>query len=71
MGCVDSIRHDRFPKQGGYLNRAVLVVFHFDTEHTFAGVIVRDDVEPPFQEIIRLDDGRYVLTTECQWRPAP
>ncbi len=33
----------------------------------FYGVIVRDDKEEPGEKIIKLDDGRYVLATECQY----
>ncbi|WP_260973634.1 hypothetical protein [Mycolicibacterium llatzerense] len=42
--------------------------FDLDTEATFGGEIVRDDAEPPGVTIIRLDDGRHVLSTECQYR---
>jgi hypothetical protein len=34
------------------------------------GEVVRDDIEAPYIMIIRLDDGRHVLATECQWQPA-
>jgi hypothetical protein len=29
---------------------------------------VRDDISKPFVGIIRLDDGRHVLMTECQFQ---
>jgi hypothetical protein len=35
------------------------------------GTIVRDDNEPPWRTIIRLDDGRVVLASECQYSPFP
>lgn len=38
----------------------------FDALLSIEGTIVRDDVEAPYHTIISLDDGRYVLTTECQ-----
>lgn len=38
-------------------------------EPIYGGVMERDDSEEPFRGIIRLDDGRHILTTECQWQP--
>lgn len=56
-----------FPKQGDFLYRRVKVCFDYDTSQTWEGRIVRDDCEPPGRLIIALDDGRYVLSTECQY----
>jgi hypothetical protein len=67
MGCVNEIAHDRFPPQGAALGERVRVVFHYDTAHVLDGTVVRDDMAPPFRTIIRLDDGRHVLGTECQF----
>lgn len=69
MGAVKNIKMDTFPKQGQYLNRKVEVCFHYDTSKTIGGEIVRDDSEEPFLTIIKLDDGRHVLATECQYSP--
>jgi hypothetical protein len=44
------------------------VCFQYDTSRTCNGTIVRDDLEDPWQMIIRLDDGRHVLATECQYQ---
>jgi len=49
------------------LGRRVEVAFNYDTDRLIKGTIVRDDVDSPFVTIIRLDDGRHVLTTECQY----
>lgn len=68
MGAVETITHDQFPKQGDWVGQRVVVVFHYNTDHRIGGVIVRDDMEDPFRAIIELDDGRYVLTSECQFR---
>lgn len=68
MGVADNISHDRFPKQGKFLGRMVEVCFNYDTAHQIGGQCVRDDVEPPGLMILRLDDGRVVLSTECQYR---
>lgn len=67
MGSVQTITHNKFPKQGEWLNRKVDVCFNYDTDNQVKGIIVRDDMEEPFKTIIKLDDGRYVLTTECQY----
>lgn len=70
MGCHPNISSDKFPKQGAYLNSRAKVCFNYDTNETFLGVVIRDDAEEPGIAIIKLDDGRVVLTTECQWSPA-
>jgi len=67
MGCIKNVEMDLFPKQGSSLNKRVNVCFYYDTTKTIGGIIVRDDIEEPYVEIIKLDDGRYVLTTECQY----
>lgn len=69
MGCVDTIDAAKFPKQGAWVGMQVRVCFHYDTARTMPGLVVRDDAEEPGLMIIKLDDGRYVLSTECQWRP--
>lgn len=73
MGCVENITLDQFPKQRDWVGRRVTVCFHYDTSKTIGGEIVRDDMESPNGDdssgitIIRLDDGRHVLATECQY----
>lgn len=67
MGVVDNVRHDQFPKQGSHLGLTVNVCFNYDTEHTIKGMIVRDDIEAPWVEIIMLGDGKLILTSECQY----
>lgn len=69
MGCVPSITADGFPGQGILKGKRTSVCFHYDTSKRFNGTIVRDDVEAPFVTIIKLDDGRFVLSTECQHSP--
>lgn len=67
MGVINNISATSFPKQGRALRRRVKVCFHYDTTQTIGGMFVRDDKEDPFIGIIRLDDGRHVLDTECQY----
>jgi hypothetical protein len=61
---------EAFPKQGSYLGQRAAVLFNYERPE-FKGVVVRDDVEEPGLLIIRLDDGRHVLSLECQWRTIP
>lgn len=71
MGCVDTIDMYRFPKQSEYVNRRVRVCFKYDTSRFIDGTIIRDDREEPFETLIKLDDGRLIRGTECQftmWR---
>jgi hypothetical protein len=67
MGIAANVGRRTFPKQGSLAGRSVRVAFHYDLTDTIAGVVVRDDLQEPFRTIIRLDDGRHVLGTECQF----
>lgn len=67
MGCHKNITKERFPKQGENLNKEVEVCFHYDMSKCLTGIIVRDDMESPWIGIIQLEDGRYILTSECQY----
>lgn len=69
MGVVKGISYDKFPAQGDYLGKRVKVCFEYDTSKVMEGEVVRDDKEAPGRLIIRLDDGRYVLSTECMYSP--
>lgn len=69
MGCTSKIDIESFPTQGCLLGRDVRVCFKFDTSKTLEGRVVRNDVEAPGLTIIRLSDGRHVLSTECQFQP--
>ena len=67
MGVVQGITHDQFPKQGSFFGKSVEVCFHYNLLHKIRGKVVRDDAEGPGLMIIRLEDGRHVLSTECQY----
>lgn len=67
MGTHQAITSSAFPKQGGFLAKHVSVCFHYDTANFIGGVVVRDDMEEPFETIIKLDDGRFVRAVECQY----
>ena len=75
MGCIDTITYDKFPKQKdkNYIypqfkvGSRVNVCYHYDTLKYHYGTIVRDDLEEPFETIIKLDNGRYLRATECQF----
>lgn len=67
LSKVASITFDTFPAQRDNLGREVKVCFHSDTSKTLKGTIVRADAEDPFVDIIQLENGKYILTTECQY----
>lgn len=73
MGCVSTISYDKFPMQADHnykypeVGKRVKVCYHYDTNHYHYGVIVRSDREEPYKTIIALDNGRYILGTECQY----
>lgn len=73
MGCVETITYEKFPKQADenykypQLGKRVKVCYHYDTSKFHYGVIVRDDIEEPFETIIKLDNGNYIRATECQY----
>ncbi len=69
MGCVKNVSAEAFPKQGAQLHSRVRACFNYDTSACVLGQVVRDDAGAPGLMIIRLDDGRHVLSTECQWQP--
>ena len=75
MGCIDTITYDKFPKQKDEnykypefkVGSRVEVCYHYDASKCHYGTIVRDDLEEPFETIIKLDNGRYLRAVECQY----
>lgn len=69
MGNVATITHERFPKQSDILSPGtrLRVMFHYDDAHMLLGTVVRNDIENPYRMIIALDDGRFIVGTECQY----
>ena len=59
---------DKFPAQGDWLVKKVRVCFNHDTSRTITGIVVRDDTEEHGRMIIKLEDERYILSTECQFK---
>lgn len=68
MGSHKNIDADKFPEQDCYLGVQVRVCFNY-VGRIFLGIVVRNDKESPGITIIKLEDGRHVLSTECEWRP--
>ncbi len=69
MGTHTNISFTDFPEQGSWLGKKFRICFNYDTTQTLTGICVRDDREAPGRTIFKLDDGRYVLSTECQCQP--
>lgn len=74
MGIENKIDINNFPKQysvkessTGGIGRKVEVCFNYQSDKIIEGVIIRDDCEVPYRKIIRLNDGRVILATECQY----
>jgi len=75
MGCINTITYENFPKQRDKTYRypefavgaRVKVYYHYDTSKKHYGVVVRDDIEEPYEMIIKLDNGRYLRGVECQF----
>lgn len=75
MGVINNITYENFPKQKDEaykypefaIGARVEVCYHFDTTKKHLGTIVRDDLEEPFETIIKLDNGRYLRAVECQY----
>jgi len=57
-----------WPAQGVLLDAAVAVIFHGDTDTEYLGTVVRYDITEPHLTLIKLDNGKHVLGTECQFR---
>jgi hypothetical protein len=49
------------------VGKRVLVIFNRDASTAIKGRIVCSDSESPADTVIRLDDGRLVDATECQY----
>lgn len=67
MGIAANVGFSTFPDQSSNLGKRVTVCFHYDLANTLPGTIVRDDTQEPGLMIIRLDDGRHILSTECMY----
>jgi len=62
----ENVTSSRFPQQcEARLKRKVWVYFHDNLIKRIAGKLVRCDEEMPYVTIILLEDGRYVLDSEC------
>ena len=68
MGIVKNVGYDIFPKQSNNVGKSVKVCFRYNTKKLLNGEIVRDDIEEPYQTIIKLENGKYILASECQYK---
>ena len=66
MGVKKGVSMKEFPKQGTWVGKRCEVCFNYDTSNTIMATCVREDMTEPGLCIFKLDDGRYVLSTECQ-----
>ncbi len=69
MGNHINVGFNKFPKQGDLLGKEVDVCFNYNTSKVMRGCIVRDDIEEPFLTIIEGNNGKFYMSTECQYHP--
>jgi hypothetical protein len=67
MGAINNIGFGIYPKQSDDLGKRVIVIYNYDKTKMDFGRIIRDDIEDPSKTIIKLDDDRILLSTECQY----
>lgn len=69
MGICKSISYDSFPEQNVHtVGKRVEVCYNHDSSQIHMGTVVRDDTEPPFETLIKCDNGRYLRSVECSYR---
>jgi hypothetical protein len=66
MRLEKNIEPNKSPEQGAWIGKEVEVYFN-DASKTLNGKIVREDIGKPYKTIIELEDGKYVLATECKY----
>ena len=67
MGIVNNVAYDKYPMQRN-IGARVEVCYNYDISKKHAGVVVRSDCQEPYITIFKLDNGRYLLSTECMFR---
>lgn len=67
MGKHKQVGANKFPLQSMDNGKRVLVRFWDDKVNEYKGTLVRSDRGEPWITIIKLDDGRYVMDTECAY----
>jgi len=73
MGFHENITAEKFPKQGTFLHRRVMVCYHYDTSKEYKAICIRDDAEEPGLMLFWVlgPETRYLRSTECQYRVLP
>lgn len=67
MGAIKEIDINKYPEQTSLVGKKVNICFHYNTDAMIEGICVREDVGNPYVMIFMLSDGRFVLSTECQY----
>jgi len=62
---MKKIEGKNFPAQGTLLGKTIEVNFKDDILNYIKGVCVRDDIVQPFRTIFHLENGMFILSTEC------
>ncbi|MHA7878805.1 MAG: hypothetical protein ACX931_03370 [Saccharospirillum sp.] len=71
MSRYKYVGKERYPKQDTELRgHSVVVMLEYDSRKPQRGEVLRADAEPPHEVVIRLEDGRIVLGSECTFKRA-
>jgi hypothetical protein len=58
-----------FPPQTVRVGEKAELCLNYRSDQVMSATIVRDDAAAPWVTILRTDDGRHFLASECQYRP--
>lgn len=71
MGEYKYLGVEKYPKQDPLLiDKKVVVMLAFDSKRPLRGRVLRADAELPREVVIKLDDDRIVLGSECSYKIA-
>ena len=68
MRTIAEITYDLFPEQSNLVGKRVEVCYHYGRLVSI-GTCIRDDKTEPYRTIFKLDNGRVLLASECQYAP--
>ena len=67
MGIVKNIGYNLSPKASENVGKRIEECYVCEEDILKNGIIVRDDIEEPFETIIRVENIRYIRAEECQF----
>jgi hypothetical protein len=71
MSRYKYIGKGKYPSQNSDLHhKTVVVMLEYDSREPLRGEVLRADDAAPHEVVIKLDDGRIVLGSECTFKRA-